>query len=236
MTLFTAPRRDVHFVQVHCSASDRPEHDDVAVMRRWHLARGWADVGYHYFIRKDGTVEAGRDLEAVPSGIKGHNTGAIAVCLHGLAVERFTPAQFDALRGLSDQMNAAYADVGGLRYVGHRELAAKDCPVFDYQAVLGLDEEGFRTGSWSNPAVGAPADAGDGPGWRTLEITRRGADVAWLQRVLDITADGLFGQQTNAAVVAFQKSLGIEPDGIVGPKTWAEILECAEDLGIERVA
>jgi len=37
-------------------------------MRRWHVDdRGWDDVGYYYFIKKDGTVQPGRDLEKAPA-------------------------------------------------------------------------------------------------------------------------------------------------------------------------
>ena len=95
---FQKPQRAVDVVFVHCSASDRPEHDDIAVIRDWHVrGNGWNDVGYHYFIRKDGSLEAGRDLEKIPAAQKGHNTGSIAICLHGLAAEKFTKTQFKKL-------------------------------------------------------------------------------------------------------------------------------------------
>ena len=97
---FEKPDRDVERVYLHCSASDRPAHDDVAVMREWHLARGWSDVGYHVFIKKDGEVQNGRSLEATPAAQGGHNTGTIAICLHGLAVENFTEAQYRKQRQL----------------------------------------------------------------------------------------------------------------------------------------
>jgi len=65
---FRKPTREIDRVFLHCSASDRNEHDDVAVMRRWHVDdRGWDDVGYYYFIKKDGTVQPGRDLEKAPA-------------------------------------------------------------------------------------------------------------------------------------------------------------------------
>jgi len=48
-------------------------------------------------------------------------------------------------------------------------------------------------------------------------------DVAEAQRKLGVTADGIFGPQTTAAVKAFQLSHGLVADGIVGPLTWAAL-------------
>ena len=82
--MFTRPEREVDRVFLHCSASDSPEHDGVDVIRRWHIDdNGWDDVGYHYFIRRDGTLESGRPLEKTPAAQAGSNAATIAVCLHG---------------------------------------------------------------------------------------------------------------------------------------------------------
>lgn len=138
--MFLKPQRPVSRVFIHCSASDNPKHDDVSVMRQWHLQRGWSDVGYHLFIKKDGTVQGGRHLEKVPSAQAGHNAGTIAICLHGLDKDKFTEAQFTSLRKLCKEINAVYKKT--LTFHGHCEVSAKSCPVFDYKAVLKLDNAG----------------------------------------------------------------------------------------------
>jgi len=137
---FHRPDRKVTRIFIHCSASDIPAHDNIATLRAWHLARGWSDVGYHYFIRKDGTLEDGRPLERTPAAQRGHNTGTLAICLHGLKKDKFTAAQFAALRRLCREIDQAYD--GAVTYHGHCEVAAKSCPVFDYREVLGLDKSG----------------------------------------------------------------------------------------------
>ena len=56
--------RELNRIILHCSAT--PEGRDVpaSVIRRWHIEdRGWSDIGYHFVIRLDGTVEAGRPTE-----------------------------------------------------------------------------------------------------------------------------------------------------------------------------
>ena len=143
---FTRPARHVDRVFLHCSASDNPDHDDIATIRSWHVnERGWSDVGYHYFIRSDGALQEGRPLERTPAAQAGHNAGTIAVCLHGLAAENFTDDQFRTLTALAREIDEAYA--GRVTFHGHCEVSSKSCPVFPYREVLGLDGAGRMTGS-----------------------------------------------------------------------------------------
>lgn len=137
---FKRPKRPVSRVFVHCSASDHASHDDVEVMDRWHRQRGWSGVGYHYFIKKDGTVQEGRSLERNPAAQRGHNRATIAICLHGLKESLFTKQQMKSLRHLCRQIKYSYKNK--VTFHGHREVAAKDCPVFDYKAELKLDKHG----------------------------------------------------------------------------------------------
>jgi Putative peptidoglycan-binding domain-containing protein len=41
---------------------------------------------------------------------------------------------------------------------------------------------------------------------------------------LESTADGNFGEATEAAVKTLQRRYGIEPDGVVGGETWEILL------------
>lgn len=133
----TPKNRSIQRVFLHCSASDVPLHDDISVIRRWHIQRGFADVGYHFFIKSDGTVQKGRDIEAVPAAQENNNKGTIAICCHGLTT--FTEAQFKSLRELC---HAIRTNLPGVTFHGHCEVSAKTCPVFDYKAVLNLNAKG----------------------------------------------------------------------------------------------
>ncbi|MDH3595075.1 MAG: peptidoglycan-binding domain-containing protein [Rhodospirillales bacterium] len=218
---FEKPDRFVERLFLHCSASDRPEHDDVGVMRDWHLARGWSDVGYHLFVKKDGHVQAGRDLEVIPAAQAGNNTGTIAVCLHGLAVERFTEAQYRSVIGLSNEVNAAYD--GMVTFHGHCEVSSKACPVFPYREVLGLDAHG----NMELPQDPTPLTQADTP---TVRLMDRGPAARRLQELLNaqgagLAADGIFGVMTREAVVRFQTDNELDADAIVGPLTWIALGE-----------
>lgn len=50
-----------------------------------------------------------------------------------------------------------------------------------------------------------------------------GPHVRQLQLWLSITADGIFGPATRAAVIAFQRRNNLLPDGVVGRMTWAAL-------------
>lgn len=219
---FEKPDREVERVFLHCSASDRPAHDDVAVMREWHLARGWSDVGYHFFIKKDGEVQDGRGLEVTPAAQGGHNTGSIAVCLHGLAVENFTEAQYRSVIALCNEIHQAYEE-DAVTFHGHCEVSSKACPVFPYREVLGLDAHG----NMEFPQNPTPTVMAETP---TLRVMDRGPAVRQLQELLkaqgaDLTPDGIFGVMTRDAVVRFQADNGLDADGIVGPATWKALGE-----------
>lgn len=60
--------------------------------------------------------------------------------------------------------------------------------------------------------------------YRTLSVGDRGDDVAKMQEVLKINADGIFGPATKRAVKAFQQANGLVADGIAGPKTLTKLL------------
>jgi len=139
--MFKRPNRIVNRVFLHCSASDNPKHDNIATITEWHLKRGFSGIGYHFFISKNGIIHKGRNIEANPAAQEGHNTATIAICLHGLKKEAFTEAQFKSLRELCEQINLTYS--GKITFHGHREVAKKDCPVFDYKNILSLDAKGY---------------------------------------------------------------------------------------------
>lgn len=236
---FTKPARPVTRVFIHCSASDRPEHDSAAVIDRWHREKGWAGIGYHFFIRKDGTLEAGRDLERIPAAQEGNNIGTIAICLHGLDVTKFTEAQFSTLRGLCLDIDEAYR--GALTFHGHREVARKECPVFDYKAVLRLDARGGLGDLMGTSAqirqdpvpMVDELEAMAIPKGRTIKPGDKGGLVRDLQRLLTQlgyfpgAVDGDFGKRTRAAVLAFQADNHLTPDGIVGPLTREALVQAS---------
>jgi N-acetylmuramoyl-L-alanine amidase len=114
---------------VHCSAS---EHGDVAEIRRWHKARGWLDVGYHFVIRRDGEIEIGRTLDQIGAHCEGQNLDSVGTCLVGNT--NFLPGQFAALRRVHAMLKGLFPE---LTVHGHRDFNKhKTCPNFEVREYL----------------------------------------------------------------------------------------------------
>lgn len=138
-SLFNRPRRFVDRVFIHCSDSSNA-WVTASVVNEWHKDRGWKGIGYHYFIKTDGTLEIGRNLEDVPAAQEGNNTGTIAICLNGSKLEDFKEVQFDILKRLCHDINKAYS--GKVTFRPHNYVSNKTCPVFNMYEVLNVDKEG----------------------------------------------------------------------------------------------
>lgn len=96
------------------------EGDDVSTMheiQRLHQEdNGWADVGYHYVIGKQGAVYEGRDIHARGVHVAGYNSGTLGVCLMGnFMEEQPTESQIKSARELIQWL----APVLGLTHLGN---------------------------------------------------------------------------------------------------------------------
>lgn len=121
--------RKINKIILHCSDSDIASHDDIKVIKKWHLARKFKDVGYHYFIRKDGLIQKGRDILQVGAHCKGENSRSIGICLSGK--RKFTEYQFIALKKLIAALNIRLPKNPSIH--PHNEFSDKSCPNFSVQ-------------------------------------------------------------------------------------------------------
>lgn len=91
-----------------------------------HKNKGWRGIGYHYYIRKDGTIYKGREDQAEGSHVKGYNKKSIGVCLEGDFEEEYlTEEQREALKKLSVYICIKHniKDI-----LPHKELGNTLCP------------------------------------------------------------------------------------------------------------
>lgn len=124
------PREATTKIVIHHTGN--PVDDDLSAeqIHASHQAQGWAGIGYHFIVRKDGTVELGRPDWTVGAHAEGFNYTSIGVhvCGNFNAAEP-TKAQLDALPMLLADICEAYGLIASDSVVmGHRDLMATACP------------------------------------------------------------------------------------------------------------
>ena len=136
LKILTRELKTCTIVVCHCSASDNLAYDDIAIIKKWHLARGFIDVGYHFYIQKNGNVQNGRSIDQIGAHVTGFNYESIGICLGG--DKSFTDAQFRSAAKLIDSL---YAILPCLKrkygVLPHRFLnIRKTCPNFEMKEIL----------------------------------------------------------------------------------------------------
>jgi len=138
-------RTSTDYIVIHCAATPPSMDVDIATIAEWHKARGFRDVGYHYFIKRDGTRQTGRQINEIGAHVVGYNHNSVGVCMAGGTVEprlgtpgtpedNFTTEQWTTLYLTLKELHETYPKAV---IVGHRDLdAGKACPSFDVSAYV----------------------------------------------------------------------------------------------------
>ena len=131
--------RTITLIVVHCSAVRPDQMSSAEEIEKWHKRRGFKRIGYHYVIRRDGTIETGRPEWMIGAHChvagQNHNKYSIGVCyeggldIRGQPADTRTEAQKASLRTLLEDLHRRYPKA---LIVGHRDLSHdRDCPCFD---------------------------------------------------------------------------------------------------------
>ena len=122
-------------IVLHCSGVKPDVNQDISILDSYHSKKGWKGIGYHEYVRRDGTVQHGRPVEVAGAHVVGHNKHSIGICYEGgldadgVKADTRTPEQIRALRQLVEKYHAQFPDAV---IVGHHNLnPLKDCPCFD---------------------------------------------------------------------------------------------------------
>lgn len=207
---------DPNGIVLHHAASSGSVED----VHNYHLSLGWAGIGYHFYVRKDGSIYAGRPEDWIGAHTTGHNE-KIGICAEGdFEKEKMGAAQKNAIIWLLEYLREKY---GPLEVFGHRHLDVTACPGKNYP--------------FSEIVKGKPLPDPDAV---TVTLTTlgkgdEGEQVKALQRLLaglgydlgGFGADGIFGNATDRDVRSFQQGEGLTVDGLVGYNTWSHLLGIA---------
>ena len=125
--------RTITLIVIHCSAVRPDQTSSAAQIDTWHRQRGFhLGIGYHYVVRRNGSVEQGRPEYMVGAHCLHHNAHSIGVCyeggldIRGQPADTRTPAQKVAMRQLLEDLHQRYPRAV---IIGHHDLdPTKDCP------------------------------------------------------------------------------------------------------------
>ncbi len=133
---FTSPS-SIRFLVIHCTATRYDRDYTVEQLERDHRLRGFDGIGYHFYIRKDGTLTQCRPLEKVGAHAKPYNHCSLGIAYegglddNGKPADTRTRAQVDRLKSLLVELKRLFPDA---QILGHRDLRSatpKECPCFD---------------------------------------------------------------------------------------------------------
>ena len=153
--------REIKSVILHCTATTLEKELSVKEIRRWHTdpppkGRGWSDIGYHFLIHQDGTLEKGRHIDKIGAHTWGNNYGSVGVAYCGGVVKKIkksldkekpkskttyepkdtmTKEQIASFRNLVGLLEVMF---GELKIRGHNDYTnSKDCPYFKMNEKFG---------------------------------------------------------------------------------------------------
>ncbi len=133
----------VRFLVLHCSATKCNQNYTVEQLMRDHKARGFRTIGYHFYVRRDGTLTQHRRLLEVGAHARPYNRCSIGICYEGGLDENghpantLTEAQLERLQDLFEILHRMFPDA---KILGHRDLpdiSPKDCPCLNTEKIFG---------------------------------------------------------------------------------------------------
>nr|DAI23019.1 MAG TPA: endodeoxyribonuclease I [Caudoviricetes sp.] len=116
-------RKSTKYIILHHAAATKCSVEDI---HRWHLNNGWAGIGYHFLVRKDGSVYCGRPEDTIGAHTYGSNSISIGICFEGnFENERMTDAQKKAGQQLVYELKKKYPRV---QIKKHNDFGRTACP------------------------------------------------------------------------------------------------------------
>lgn len=211
-------RKKTQYLVLHHAANISQSVEEIAA---YHLSKGWAGIGYHYYVRKDGSIYRGRPENTVGAHCLNYNGISIGVCAEGNYETSPTmpDAQKDALKWLCADIQRRYPKITVKK---HSDLQSTACPgryyPYDYVISGMATEEQVESTSNTNPAKNASY------------VIKTSKYQQWLNKTykFKLPQSGIYDQRTKIATIKVIQTYlnqtykaGLVVDGIWGVKTRA---------------
>lgn len=116
-------RNRTDYIILHHMAGNGSADD----IHRIHLGNGWTGIGYHFYVRKDGSIYRGRPIDTVGAQCSNYNSISIGVCFEGnYETESVMP---DAQKKAGQEIVAYLKEMYPSAYVKqHKNFNSTACP------------------------------------------------------------------------------------------------------------
>lgn len=122
---------DIVLIILHHRCGD----GDVESIHMQHIGRGWAGIGYHYYIRRDGTIYEGRPVQFVGAHCPNNNSKSIGICLEG-DFRKVQPSK-EQLTACKELIAKLRKDIPSIkRVLNHNDLYKTLCPVVNLKELV----------------------------------------------------------------------------------------------------
>ena len=146
--------RRINEIIIHCTATPEGREVSLEELYNWHKARNFIDIGYHFVVHIDGTIESARPLHMIGAHCEGHNAHSIGISYVG------GTRSDDPQKPKDTRTEAQRAQIWNLvfyllRYFpsatihGHNEYAAKACPCFNVKQEWNDLQYGRKRGGYA---------------------------------------------------------------------------------------
>ncbi len=139
-------RKETNYIVIH-STHTKPNTDiSIRDVDEWHRKRGLLKVGYHFFIKRAGLIEVGRNPNEIGAHTKEYDINSISICLagglntRGIVAPDYAKEQIESLFVLIRTLKYMYSNA---KVVGHRDLSETECPSFDVKGWWNINSENF---------------------------------------------------------------------------------------------
>ena len=161
----------------------------VEVIHNYHKSIGYAGIGYHIYIRKDGSIYKGRPEEMIGAHASGANGDSIGVCFEGnFNVETMSEAQKNAGKEVVAYLKTKW---GISKVQGHNEVNNTSCPgsSFPFAEIANV-----APGATINPDTDMNHNGDAKDATKRLQIALNNSYKS------GVVVDGIYGSQTKNAV------------------------------------
>lgn len=99
----------------------------INVIHNYHKnTNGWAGIGYHFYVRKDGSIYEGRPLNLAGAHCPGANNNSVGICFEGNFDEEIMS---DAQKNAGIELIRFLETKNDIKWIkGHNEFIATSCP------------------------------------------------------------------------------------------------------------